>query len=189
MKTIHIFILFIVVAIAQIFVPINMIFGKEDILAKGQLYKFKTRPIDPADPFRGRYIALDFEVGLYVTKDSTWQRGEDLCIYLETDSLGYAKVSKISRVLLPNEKKNFVNAKARWYNKQSKELNIQYPFNRYYMGETKAYDAEVAVRNAHQDSLIDTYALVYVKAGEAVLDDVIVNNISIKDYVKKMGVK
>ncbi|OEJ99084.1 hypothetical protein A8C32_07870 [Flavivirga aquatica] len=54
------------------------------------------------------------------------------------------------------------------------------------MEESKAYDAEVAVRKAQQDSLPNnTYALVYVKNGEAVLEDVIINEISIKDYVKK----
>lgn len=53
------------------------------------------------------------------------------------------------------------------------------------MDETKAYDAEVAVRNRQQDSLPNnTYAIVYVKNGDAVLNDVIIDAISIKDYVE-----
>ena len=54
------------------------------------------------------------------------------------------------------------------------------------MEETKAYDAEVAVRNNQRDSIQNnTYALVYIKNGEAVLNDVIINDMSIKDYVEK----
>ena len=54
------------------------------------------------------------------------------------------------------------------------------------MEETKAYNAEVAVRNRQQDSMPNnTHALVFVKDGEAVLEDVIIDDISIKDYVEK----
>ncbi len=185
MKTIHIFIIFIVVAVAQIFVPAQMIFNKESIINTGTAYRFKTQPVDPSDPYRGKYINLNYDVRSYKTKDTIWERKDKVYIYLETDSLGFAKVSKVSKEPL-NLSKDFIIAEVGWYNKIEEELSFNLPFNRYYMEETKAYDAEVAVRNNQRDSIQNnTYALVYIKNGEAVLNDVIINDMSIKDYVEK----
>jgi hypothetical protein len=108
-----------------------------------------------------------------------------LYFFLDTDSLGFAKISEVSKIPL-NLTNDFVVAEVGWYNKRTQKLNFNLPFNRYYMEETKAYDAEVAVRDLQRDSIPNnTYALVYIKDGEAVLNDVIINEISIKYYVEK----
>ena len=62
MKTIYIFIIFIVVGLVQLFVPANMILNEETILKSGTVYKFKTRPVDPNDPFKGKYINLNYQI-------------------------------------------------------------------------------------------------------------------------------
>ena len=68
----------------------------------------------------------------------------------------------------------------------SDEINIDYPFERYYMEESKAYDAERTYRESLRDTIEhSTYALVYVKEGRAVVDDVLIDDISIKDIVKE----
>ena len=185
MKSTYMFIVFLVVAGIQLFIPAQMILNRESILKTGKLYKLKTQPVDPSDPFKGKYINLNYDIDSFKTNDSLWRRNEPIYVYIEEDSLGYAKVDTVSRILLPKNERDFINAKVNWYSGYNNTLNITFDFNRFYMEETKAYDAEVAVRNVRQDSLNDTHALVYVKAGETVLNDVIINNISIKDYVEK----
>lgn len=54
-------ILLIVLFAIQLAIPGYMIFEQNQILTEGTAYKFKTRPIDPYDPFRGRYVTLAFE--------------------------------------------------------------------------------------------------------------------------------
>ncbi|AUP78636.1 GDYXXLXY domain-containing protein [Flavivirga eckloniae] len=190
MKTIHIFIIFIILALVQLFVPAQMIFNQERILEQGKAYKFKTRPVDPNDPFRGKYITLNYEIDSYKTKDSLWKRNDIIYVYLNNDGSGYAKIDTVGRALIPNKDNDYFKAKAGWYSKYSNKLSIQFPFNRYYMEETKAKDAEVAVRDRQRDSLPNnTYALVYIKDGEAVLNDVIIDDISIKEYVEKNASK
>ncbi|MBD3630845.1 GDYXXLXY domain-containing protein [Cyclobacterium sp.] len=49
---------FVLIALLQLYLPAKMILDREDILHKGKEYKFKTQPIDPNDPFRGKFIAL-----------------------------------------------------------------------------------------------------------------------------------
>ncbi|MBK6341440.1 MAG: GDYXXLXY domain-containing protein [Flavobacteriales bacterium] len=53
--------LFLGIALAQLAVPAWMIAGRERVLSQGEVFKFKTAPIDPRDPFRGEYVRLDFE--------------------------------------------------------------------------------------------------------------------------------
>ncbi len=185
MKTINLLVIFIIVALVQIFVPAQMIFNQEKIIDTGVAYKFKTQPIDPSDPFRGKYIVLNYEVDTFKTSDSLWNYGEDVYVYLNQDSLGFAQVNQVSKFELKGHK-DYVMAEVNWYNRNEAELHFNLPFDRYYMEETKAYDAELAVRNSQRDSVPNSaYALVYVKEGEAVLDDVIINQVSIKDFVEK----
>ena len=100
MKTIHIFILFVIVAAAQLFIPAQMIFNKESIINNGAVYKFKTQPVDPSDPYRGKYINLNYEIDSFVTNDSLWERKDKVYVYLDIDSLGFAKVNTVSKIPL-----------------------------------------------------------------------------------------
>jgi len=183
MKKIHIFIIFILVVLAQLFIPAQMIFNQESILDNGTAYKFRTQPIDPSDPFRGKYITLRYEISSIPTRDSLWITNEDVYVYLKKDSLGFAKVEQLSKHTLENDK-DYVIAEVGWYNIYSHQLNINLPFNRFYMEESKAKPAEDAFREAQRDSIPNnTYALVYVKDGEAVLYNVFINDIPIAKYV------
>lgn len=186
MKTTYTLIIFVVVVLVQLFIPTQMILNQESILKNGVAYKFKTQPVDPSDPFKGKYINLNYEKDVFKTKDSSWQRNEPIFVYLTKDSLGFADIETVSRNVLPKNKNNYVKAKAGWYTSYSQELSIKYSFTKYYMEETKAYDAEISVRNRQRDSMPNnTYALVYIKEGEAVLSDVIIDETSIKDFVEK----
>jgi len=184
MKTIHIFLIFIAVALIQLFIPAKMIFDKEAIMKEGTAYKFKTRPVDPNDPFRGKYITLQYDIRTIATKDTLWQRGDEAYLYIVKDDNGFAVPLQVSRDKLDLDQ-DYVTTKVTWYNKKKQELNVNLPFNRYYMEESKAYEAEVAHRNAQRDSLPDnTYALVHIKDGTAVLTDVFIDEISIVEHVR-----
>src|SRR5690554_461138 len=71
------FIAFILVAIIQLAVPAKMIWDKENVLKSGKEFKFETAPVDPTDPFRGKYIALNYKENTYSSDDSsTWKSEE-----------------------------------------------------------------------------------------------------------------
>ena len=186
MKTIHIFLIFVGLALLQLFIPFQMIRAKETVLTTGVKYKFKARPVDPSDPFRGKYITLHYSEQSAVSTDSTWSKGDAIYVKLQKDSLGFARVDKVSRTVFATTD-DYVKTKVRWYNSNDHKVKFGFEFNRYYMEESKAYDAEVAYVESIRDSLPenDTYAVVYVKDGKAVLQDVMINEVSIKDYVEK----
>lgn len=184
MKSVYIFYLFIVVALAQLFFPAKMIYNQENILKTGIAYKFKTQPVDPSDPFKGKYMYLNFEARTFPSNDSTWVRQEVVYVAISKDESDFVVVDTITRN--KPEQGAYVKAQVEWYDGRQKILNFSYPFTEFYMNETKAYDAEVAHTNAQTDSTANTtYALVYIKNGDAVLSNVFINDIPIVDYIEK----
>lgn len=179
--------LFVALAITQLFVPVQMIFEQEEVLNTGKAYKFRTAPVDPSDPYRGKYITLEYDINSIISKDSIWERKQTIYVYIKEDSLGFAELVKVSKVPLAIEN-DYVIAKVNWYDNYAKEVNFQLPFNRFYMEESKAKPAELAFRNAQRDSLPNNvYALVFIKEGDAVLKDVFINDIPIAEstYLKE----
>lgn len=175
---------FILIALVQLYVPASMIIDREDILNEGVTYKFKTRPIDPNDPFRGKYITLNFLENTTKIPDSTeWRRGEELYVLLTTDNEGFVKIQSGSKEK-PDSGHDYLKVKVA-NAKRSNIVRIQYPFDRYYMEESKASEAETIYRESQRDTSQVTYAIVYIKDGEAVLNDVMIDDTSIKDLVKK----
>ena len=185
MKMIYMFIGFIAIALVQIFVPAKMIWGQEDIIKSGVAYNFETRPIDPSDPFRGKYITLDYTINSFATSDTTYVYGDPIKLYLDKDSLGFAKVSAISKVdTILDANKDYVIAEVtRTY---PNVVYFELPFDRFYMEEHKAYKAEQAYRKFNRDTIRkNAYSRVYIKNGKTVLDDVIIDGVSIQEYVEK----
>lgn len=175
---------FCVVALIQLYVPAKMIFDSEDILTTGKEFKFKTEPIDPNDPFRGKYITLRFEENhMEQLTDTNWVANQDIYVELIHDVDGYAKIKTISKTE-PSNTEDYVKSKVNYYSQfNEKVVYIDYPFERYYMEETKAPDAEIAYRESARDTSQNTYALVSIKKGQAVLKDVFINETSIKTIV------
>ncbi len=174
-----IFILFILVCFVQLVIPSKMIVDQENILVTGHEYKFRTAPIDPYDPFRGKYITLSFDANTYIAPlDSVWATNEEIYVVLGTDSSGFAIINSVSKVR-PVGEADYVLAKVRYA--YDKEITIDYPFNRFYMEESKAANAEKEYRSANfSDSEKEAYAVVSVMKGESALKDVMIDGVSLK---------
>ncbi|MCG8310671.1 MAG: GDYXXLXY domain-containing protein [Cytophagales bacterium] len=179
--------LFILVAVAQIYVPASMIMEREDVLKKGKLWKFKTRPIDPNDPMRGKYITLAYENNVYkIPGDSTFFSGQEVFVVLKEDENGYSTIDKVE-IDRPPADAEYVKAEIWYVNyyEDTARISIRYPFDRFYMEEYKAPEAERLYNEFSRDSTTVTYAVVKIKDGEAVLEDVVVDGVSIAEIILK----
>ncbi|PRX56358.1 GDYXXLXY domain-containing protein [Flagellimonas meridianipacifica] len=180
------FSLFILMVLVQLFIPAKMIWDNEDVLETGKEFKFKTAPIDPNDPFRGKYIFLDFDnTTVEIPRDHGWHRGDAVYVSIEEDSDGFAAIDSIWKKE-PKHTQEFVQAKVGFINPYQADrvtMDVRYPFERFYMEESKAYDAEITYRESQRDTTKTTYALVHVKDGNAVLKDVLIDGVSIKELV------
>jgi len=180
-----ILIAFILVALVQIYVPAKVIFDRAIVLSSGKEFKFKTAPIDPSDPFRGKYINLNFnENTVEIQNNENWTRDQTIFVLLTTDNNGFAKIRSVSKTK-PLDSKDVLKAKVDHILYDGSKLVIEFPFERFYMEESKAYDAELTYRRVLPDTSQVAYALVNIKNGESVLKDVMINGISIREIVKQ----
>ena len=187
MKTkIILIVIFILMVLAQWYIPLKMIKGSEDILLTGTEFMFRTAPVDPYDAFRGKYVQLNFRDNIYTTPDSTYQYKEMVYVSVEKGTDGFTTIKSVSKKE-PIDSDNYIKASISSFYKTNNnvfEMRIQYPFDRYYMDEFKAPKADSLYNKSTQDTLQTVYAIVAVKRGEAVLKEVKIGEVSLVDYFK-----
>ncbi|MBC7747545.1 MAG: GDYXXLXY domain-containing protein [Methylotenera sp.] len=136
-----ILLIFILVVIAQFYVPLQMVFNQEDIMKTGTEFKFQTAPIDPYDPLRGKYITFFFKKReITVQNNIKWRSSETVFATLITYKNGFAKISSISKIK-PKNSESYIKTKISLGYMNSKII-IDFPFNRYYMNEDSAKSRE-----------------------------------------------
>lgn len=173
---------FAIMVVVQWFIPGQMILQQEKILTEGTAYKFKTRPIDPSDPLRGKYITLNYDLNKAPYADEPLEYGDKLYVYIKDDADGFAEAVYASKFQEETEL-DYVIARA--HSAYNDSITFELPFTTFYMEESKAYPAEILVREATRDSLINCYGLVYINDDKAVLENVMVDDMPIKNYVEK----
>lgn len=181
-----IFLFFLLMVIFQWMIPANLVWQSETTISKGQVFKFKVRPVDPNDPFRGKYIILGFEANSFAANDSSlFYKGQQIFVRLGTDENGFAKVTDASPELYGNEPE-WVTAKiTHLYGNQPVDLFFEYPFDKFFMEESKAPAAEKLYAEATQDSARVVYAIVNIHNGNGVLEDVMIDGQSISKWVEE----
>ena len=179
--------LFVIMCFAQWLIPGKMIYDSETVITEGTPYKFKTEPIDPSDPFRGKYITLNFEATSIVIADSgSWESGEDVFITFTTDSAGFAKASGIFRE--PPDTEAFLKTTVSYFNTYEQfEVFYNIPFDRFYLEESKASQAEQLYWQAQTDTVQVAYGLVTIGKGQAVLTDVMINDKSVLEIINELN--
>lgn len=187
MKKYILFVCFGLMVIAQWFMPVQMIFGKEKIIRQGKEFRFLTRPYDPYDAFRGKYIDLAFEQTSIRVKDFTADYGENVYAIIGKDSSGFAILTDVTREI-PTATTDFIKVKVSYAYPDSNgvsAVNIYYPFDRFYMEESKASFADAAYLEASRDTSMVTYAIVHVLNGDAVIRDVYIDGVPIAEVARK----
>ncbi len=175
---------FVVLVAVQWLVPASMIMINDYILKSGIELRLKIRPIDPHDPFRGKYISLYFEEDKYEIKDlEDWEEGQNIYVVFQEDSLGFGQIAYVEKSK-PLETNFFVKAKISYIDNYSDtpRINIIYPFNRFYMEENRALEAEKLVQGFSDVDIM--YAQIYVDNGLAVISDIFINKTPINEYMK-----
>jgi uncharacterized membrane-anchored protein len=165
----------------QLIIPGSMIFQNEAVLRTGNPYKFKTAPVDPYDAMRGKYVALSV-VAADVTYDGKRDIKPGQIVYpiLEQDADGFARFKAVAftRPLIGD----YIEAKAGWIS--NGKLRLQLPFDRYYMNEYKAQQAQDLYRKYSTKNNQDAYVVVMVSKGRAVIKDLYVAGKPIAELAK-----
>lgn len=175
---------FLVVAIAQLSVPVSLIVNHELTIRKGTVFKFRTAPVDPSDPFRGRYVALQLEPETVGVPDGVaWKHNEKVYAVLESDTNGFTRVKRLDRSQPENEVA--LQVRIAWIDHQGKKVHIRWPgLDRYYMTETKAPEAESAYRAHSLRNNQSCHVTVRVRGTSGVVENLYVDNTPIQEWLR-----
>lgn len=163
--------------LVQLAAPLYLVWRWETTLATGRAYNFQAAPIDPFDPLRGRYIALGFaEQQGPVPGDVRLIPGQKAYAQVTVDEQGFAHIVQVLPEM-PSERQNDwirVTIMSHWKG----AAMIKWPFSRYYMPEALAPGAENAYRESDKKN---TWAVVRVQNGDAVIEKLFINRKDVKE--------
>jgi uncharacterized membrane-anchored protein len=179
MKTLP-WIVFGLAALAQWIVPLAGIRAREQTLTQGALFKLKCAAPDPYDPLRGRYLAVRPEQQqVDVPAGTEWDSGAQVFGTLTTGPDGLATITHLSRT--PPAAGDFIRLKVVWVD--GEKANIQWPFDRFYINEKLAPEADQWFAENIRSAKGIT-ADVRVLHGRAVLADLSVDGRPFREILK-----
>lgn len=129
---------FLAVALLQWALPVGLIVQHERTLAEGAVYRFRTAPADPVDPFRGRYVALQFAAETYAVPPDWVAPTGDAYVAVVVGADGDAVLGPPQST--PPMEGDYLRVKLRWH--EDGRVQVQLPFDRYYLDERLAPEAE-----------------------------------------------
>ena len=189
-----ILIIFLFVALIQLAVPAKMIFDSENVITKGKTYKFQLDPVDPNDPFRGKYMTLRFTENEFKVDSCTQSDYTDAYIEIQSGSNGFAKIKNIS-FDKPSSEKDFFKAQVycEYYphfdnqkldpQKLENKYVVTYPFTKYFMNELGIAATEKKLQELLRDSTIIAYGEVSIKNGQSRLTAIKIDGNKIEDLI------
>lgn len=171
--------------LSQWCVPFFMIRDTEQVLKNGTAYKFRTVPIDPNDPFRGKYMTLNFlDNSVKVEDIREWHNGQTAYALVGKKD-DYAYVKSIQKYAPLHSEYFKVEIDYTVPDTNSQRVILRFPFNKYFMNESKAPIAEDLYRKRLMDTSTFAYAVVYIRDGISVLSDVKIGDSSLIEMVTK----
>jgi uncharacterized membrane-anchored protein len=182
---------FFLVMLIYIGVPSQMIYSYQSTLRNGNVYRFQPAPVDPYDAARGKYVTLSYMLGGmdYDTSKASFKDGDDVYLKLGKDSSGFATITEVLEEA--PEKEDYIKTMVNWaYIDSVGHVSFNLPFNRYYLPEEMAQEAETAYRENlvwGQDWQGDSsvYVDVRVKNGTAVIEELYFEGLPVKEYIHK----
>jgi uncharacterized membrane-anchored protein len=179
---------FALMAAFMLGVPAWMIIGHERVLTQGEVFLFRTAPVDPHDPFRGEYVRLRFEAetGEWASPIARGDgvRTEKAWAVLEKDEEGFARIARLAAERTPGVPAVTVT----WSTYGDGPVTrVTLPFDRFYLQEGKGATTEKLLSPTWEDGVrsdpLPAHAVVRVLDGKAVIEDLVVDGRPIQDWL------
>lgn len=175
-------IFFSLAMILFIAVPLYMIWRYENVHSRGEIFRFKSEPVDPYDAFRGKYINLSFRGFnsiLFPDTSKKFSVGQTVYLEVQKDDSGFAYISKTFSE--PPSHHHYIETKVSYA--YDSDFSVDIPFDRYYMNEELAPLAEDAYREYAREE--NVYVDVRVLDGKALIEEVYIRNKPIVKFLRE----
>lgn len=175
--------LFAAACLVQLAVPASLIAKHEQTRASGTPWKFQAAPVDPNDPFRGKYVQLRYAV----EREPVPFAGESFA-YMHYNQRAYAELgagpdgyARLVKLYAGRPAGvEYIDVFTRHFpetqpGQRNAAIFVQLPFDRYYLPEAQAPEVERAYFEASRKAQANTWAEVRVRDGHAVLVDLVLD--------------
>ena len=189
-----------VLAVLQLGATASSILKYESTLRTGTLYRIPTMPIDPADPFRGRYVAVRPAITMrnpiapeIVDVLERIQSGEKGYVVLASDEKGFASAAQV--LTAPPSQGDYLEITQAWPEWSTSNqpntpstrvgFNLLFSFDRYYMNDAAAplaQDRAAQARRTNAESR--TWLTVRVKNGIGVIEGLFIDGAPIEQLAR-----
>lgn len=178
--------IFTAVATVQLFVPGYMIHRHEDALRNGRGYFFKVGPVNPYDPFRGKYVQINVQANSApVAPNAGIEQRDWVYVTLGEDAEGFATLVRAEKNA-PAEG-DFLRVRARYVS--GEKVMVEMPFQRYYAEEKIAPEIEQAYRRNSSRNQQEAKLLVRVRKGAGVIEELYIEGVPVRQYLEKNATK
>ncbi len=174
---------FLALIALQLFVLVWHIYSYEAVLKKGEVFYLKVTPVDPFDPFRGRYVALEFEGLNELAKnlDNHEVKRETSCAYAVLQKSENKPDSFARLALKEPQGESSLKVLLTKKSASSPPLFLVKALNsRYYMREDLAPLVDMLLRgNVHT-----VFAKVRVLGAQSVIEDLVVSEVPVSKFIE-----
>lgn len=195
--------LLVLLGVAQLAAAAWSIARYETILSSGTPYRILVEPVDPADAFRGRYVAVRPSITVPLPVDPETEKllqsiqssGARAYVVLATDEQGFARAAGI--VQEPPAQGDYLEIDRAWPvwtprpgdpgNSDLTAYSLAFSFNRYYMNEVAAPAAERRyAETARRDTRRRAWLSVRVRDGVGVIEGLFIDGVPIEEAVRNI---
>jgi hypothetical protein len=178
------------VALAQLFVPWQMISKQAGYAKTGTEFNFKTDSRvrfginHPGASLAGKYIALNFEEDhIRITDKKEWEQIQNAYVLFKKDSAGFAKIVSVTKTK-PENSSDWVRAGV-WVNwRDTTSLHLNYPFRNYYIEDSNHKQSDSIIKYGLNDSLKINYLKIRIKENQFLAKDLLINGVPFKEMIK-----
>lgn len=175
------------VLVAQLAVPASLVIKHEQTRRQGAEWRFQTAPVDPADPFRGKYVRLG-----YAVQREPIPFADSGMVYMAPGRRVYAELARgddgFARLVRLHEHRPerveyldvLIAARFREDTPPSSAF-VQIPFDRYYLPEERAPMVEQEYREASRVAQENTWVEVRVRDGHAAVVGLVLNGTPVSE--------
>ena len=156
----------------------------ERTLSEGKAVLLAVAPVDPADPFRGRYVSLSFDLERadHRLQGPAPRYDEPAYVVLKLDAQSVATVDYVTATKPKGGV--YLRAQSSWQESDT-TIHVSLPLDRYYMNEELAPAAEAAYLKAVQRADgPKNYARVRILEGRSAIEAVLLGGIPIEQAAR-----
>lgn len=211
MKTKIFIVAFIILFFVQLGVGLNYVCKNLSALSEGAPIKFKCRPIDPYDMFRGRYVRLNLEnletsyttkidaVEKMLVKNKTQERlriyNTSAYVKLGADAEGFAKIESYAPEYNA-ESGDVINMRCASITRNAEKqtepvIAFVAPITKFFMNENDAPLVETEMPKIMRDNnrRAETYIVARLKGDDLVIENLYLDGKPYKEFLKDLTVE